>query len=171
MTAEPSNACLPLQSDNQMAGTLVLVERGSCSFVDKATHVQQAGAIGMIVMNNIKDEPSFAMGFDRTAASLHIMAVMVAEDIGHQLSRSLQESDEALFASVQARDEAEQVEAAVPRIVVEHHVYVPDATQSWLQSTYREHGNTAQTWQTAMTELMTSLQHQLHDAFKQSVAP
>ncbi len=46
-----TNACEPIT--NNVAGKIVLVDRGVCGFVVKAAVVQAAGAIGMIVANNV----------------------------------------------------------------------------------------------------------------------
>mmetsp|Transcript_22223 Transcript_22223/g.32332 ORF Transcript_22223/g.32332 Transcript_22223/m.32332 type:complete len:459 (+) Transcript_22223:67-1443(+) len=45
--SKPAEACEPLEKD--VKGKAVLVRRGSCSFVQKAEHVQNAGGIAMIV--------------------------------------------------------------------------------------------------------------------------
>ena len=47
-----SDACEPIR--NIAPGTVVLVDRGTCSFVQKATNVEQAGGIGMIVADNVE---------------------------------------------------------------------------------------------------------------------
>ncbi|MFO0589370.1 MAG: M36 family metallopeptidase [Polyangiaceae bacterium] len=49
-TAPVTNVCENIQ--NNVAGKIVVVDRGTCSFVSKAAKVQQAGGIGMIVVNN-----------------------------------------------------------------------------------------------------------------------
>lgn len=49
--AYPRDACKPIAS-TAIVGRIALVERGDCSFVQKARHVQAAGGIGMIVTNN-----------------------------------------------------------------------------------------------------------------------
>lgn len=45
--AKPAEACEPLEKD--VRGKAVLVRRGSCSFVQKAEHIQAAGGAAMIV--------------------------------------------------------------------------------------------------------------------------
>ena len=46
----PTDACEPLVGN--YTGLIVLVDRGTCTFVVKATNVQNAAAVGMIVANN-----------------------------------------------------------------------------------------------------------------------
>jgi MYXO-CTERM domain-containing protein len=52
-TAPPTDAdaCQPLT--NNVAGMIVLVDRGNCTFVVKAQNVQAAGGAGMLVANNV----------------------------------------------------------------------------------------------------------------------
>jgi hypothetical protein len=45
-----SDACEPLAGD--YAGTIVVTDRGSCTFVAKAANAQAAGAAGVVVVNN-----------------------------------------------------------------------------------------------------------------------
>ena len=47
-------------------GRIVLVDRGSCTFVIKASRVQAAGGIGMIVANNVAGAPPGMAGVDPT---------------------------------------------------------------------------------------------------------
>ncbi len=45
-----SDACQPLV--NTVSNNIVLVDRGNCAYVTKATNLQNAGALGMILANN-----------------------------------------------------------------------------------------------------------------------
>ena len=47
--ADPLRACHPLRHPENLRGKLVVVERGDCKFVEKARHLQAAGAVGGIV--------------------------------------------------------------------------------------------------------------------------
>jgi len=49
-TGTTSDGCEPLLGDYTAA--IVVVDRGSCTFVSKATNAQQAGAAGVVVVNN-----------------------------------------------------------------------------------------------------------------------
>lgn len=50
-TDERADACEPLVND--LTGALALVDRGACSFVQKVFNAQNAGAVGVIVANNL----------------------------------------------------------------------------------------------------------------------
>lgn len=48
-----TDACTPLTNAGAVAGKIALVERGMCTFARKARTVEDAGAIGMIIYNNL----------------------------------------------------------------------------------------------------------------------
>ncbi len=50
--ATPLQACTPLTNNNTVRGTAVLVQRGNCTFEDKARAVQNAGGVLMVVYDN-----------------------------------------------------------------------------------------------------------------------
>ncbi|CAM9697356.1 unnamed protein product [Ectocarpus fasciculatus] len=50
--AEPRDACGTLTNSELLPGTIVLAERGRCSFVDKANTVASSNALALVVINN-----------------------------------------------------------------------------------------------------------------------
>jgi hypothetical protein len=48
-----NDVCEPVTNGGALAGKIALVDRGTCTFVAKALAVQAAGAVGMIVVNNV----------------------------------------------------------------------------------------------------------------------
>lgn len=55
-----TNACEPIVND--VAGKLVIVDRGGCFFTVKAKNIQDAGAVGMIVADSVAGCPAAGMG-------------------------------------------------------------------------------------------------------------
>ena len=49
-----TDACSALTNAAAVAGKIALVDRGTCDFTQKAVNVQAAGAIGMVVANNVE---------------------------------------------------------------------------------------------------------------------
>jgi hypothetical protein len=68
-----SDACEPLVGFP--AGAIALVDRGTCLFTVKAANAQAAGAIAMIVVNNVAGDPITMGGSDPTIV---ISSVMVS---------------------------------------------------------------------------------------------
>ena len=57
-------ACMPLSAANAMAvnGKIALVDRGVCAFPEKVKNVQNAGAIGAIVVDSVAGSPPPGLG-------------------------------------------------------------------------------------------------------------
>jgi PA domain/LVIVD repeat len=72
-SALPTEGCNPLVGFP--AGAVALVDRGTCSFVQKVANAQAAGAIAVIVVNNVAGPPTTMGGTDPT---ITIPAVMVS---------------------------------------------------------------------------------------------
>jgi hypothetical protein len=82
-------ACAPLSPANVLAvrGKIALIDRGVCSFVVKVKNVQDAGAIGVIVVDNNPGAPPPALG--GTDPSIVIPAVRITLDDGNALKVEL----------------------------------------------------------------------------------
>ena len=187
--AEPKDACTPLQVP--LDDAIVLVDRGACSFVEKALNAQAAGARGIIVINNVQAESAFAMGFDQQHDVVKILAVMVSKMAGIELQKTvlqLSMNNQETYIVVQADASSAGTNiGSTKTIAMEQHVYVPDATQSWLQTHdalqgHAKQGNTARTWQSLLMDLASSLQslqdqmplgpsNLMNSEFQQCVAP
>ncbi len=50
--ASPTDACESLTNASALAGKIALIDRGTCNFTLKAKAVQDAGAIGAVIVNN-----------------------------------------------------------------------------------------------------------------------
>src|SRR5690606_20198538 len=84
-----------------IAGKIALIYRGNCSFTDKVSAAQAAGAIGVIVVNNVAGAP-FAMG--GTDNSITIPAVMVSQIVGAVMISELANGVTATLAPPLALD-------------------------------------------------------------------
>ncbi len=67
-TSGPSttDACSAITNGAALAGKIALVDRGTCTFVSKAKNVQNAGAVGMIVVDNVVQGIAGMSGSDPT---------------------------------------------------------------------------------------------------------
>jgi subtilisin family serine protease len=68
----------------EITGNIALISRGSCDFVDKVENAYDAGAVGVVVFNNVKGAPPIIMGGDPTAKTV-IPAFMVGNEPGENL--------------------------------------------------------------------------------------
>ena len=82
--ANPTEGCGPLVGFP--AGSIALVDRGTCPFVQKTQNAQAAGAIAVVIVNNVPGAPISPAG---TATGITIPTIMVSLDHGTLLENSL----------------------------------------------------------------------------------
>ncbi|WP_306393928.1 PA domain-containing protein [Telluria beijingensis] len=82
-------ACSPLNALNALAvrARVALVDRGTCDYTVKARNVQAAGAIGMIVADNVAGEVA---GMPGEASDITIPSVRITRADGQRLKTALQ---------------------------------------------------------------------------------
>lgn len=95
----PSFACAPLSKGNgaEIAGKIVLIDRGSCEFGDKAKNAQDNGAIAVIICNF--EEATIGMAGGVQGPSVNIPVVMVKKSICDKMK--LYEGAGGLTATIQ----------------------------------------------------------------------
>ena len=111
LIAEPLDSCAPL-TGTSFHNAIVLVERGDCSFVEKARHVQDSGGAAMIVMDkgdttytdedtgeevsveSIQEHEHFQMADDGHGGDIYIPSLLISERDGNKLLDTLAEGIE-----------------------------------------------------------------------------
>lgn len=84
--APTGDGCEALVNGAALAGNIALVDRGVCAFTAKVQAAQDAGAIGVIVVNNVAG-PAAAMG--GTSGTITIPSVMVSQADGNAIKAQL----------------------------------------------------------------------------------
>jgi hypothetical protein len=84
-TAQGSLACGPIANRAAVRGAIAVVDRGECLFVEKVGNAQDAGAVGVVVINNVPG--LITMGGDD--AGITIPAVMISQADGALLRAAL----------------------------------------------------------------------------------
>lgn len=85
-SSSPTLACLALANTTEVAGKIAVLDRGDCFFVVKVKNAQDAGATGVVVVNNVAGA-AVNMGGDD--ATIVIPAVMVDKKLGKKIKRKL----------------------------------------------------------------------------------
>ncbi|MYM90282.1 peptidase [Rugamonas sp. FT82W] len=82
-------ACDPLSPANALAvrGRIALIDRGTCTFVVKVKHAQDAGAVGVIIADNTAGSPPPGLG--GADASIVIPSVRITLDDAKRLKSAL----------------------------------------------------------------------------------
>jgi hypothetical protein len=57
-----TDGCTPLTNAAAVAGRIALMDRGTCGFVVKVKNAQDAGAIGVLIVDNAADSPPSGLG-------------------------------------------------------------------------------------------------------------
>jgi hypothetical protein len=58
----PTDACSPIENAAEVAGRIALVDRGTCGFVVKVKNAQDAGAVAVLVADNVAGSPPPGLG-------------------------------------------------------------------------------------------------------------
>ncbi len=78
-SGNPSLGCGALENGGAINGNIALVDRGSCEFGTKCLNAQNAGAVAVIVCNNVGGNP-ITMGGGANGNQVTIPAVMIRMD-------------------------------------------------------------------------------------------
>ncbi|MCK9490128.1 MAG: hypothetical protein M0Q42_12200 [Xanthomonadales bacterium] len=82
---DPGDGCqVPFANGERLAGRIALIDRGTCTFVEKAAHAQAHGAVAVVIVNNTDETPPGMAGSD---PSITIPVVMVTRRVGADLRR------------------------------------------------------------------------------------
>jgi hypothetical protein len=70
-----SDACSALTNPSEVHGNIALVDRGICTFVVKAKNAQSAGAIGVIIVDNVSSCVPPGLGGTDTTVTIPVISV------------------------------------------------------------------------------------------------
>ncbi|XP_041862190.1 ER degradation-enhancing alpha-mannosidase-like protein 3 isoform X1 [Melanotaenia boesemani] len=111
--AEPYSGCSEITNAEYVQGHIALLQRGQCMFAEKARHIQKAGAIGGIVIDDNEGSssdtaPLFQMAGDgRNTDDITLPLLFLFHKEGNILLESLKEYREVeVLLSDKARDRA-----------------------------------------------------------------
>ena len=82
---DPPTGCSPPRNAAAVAGAVVLVDRGGCSFLDKAAAMADAGAAGVVVANVAGDGALLTMAADASGRRPSVPSLLVSRADGARL--------------------------------------------------------------------------------------
>ncbi len=85
----PTNGCDTIVNKAELAGKIVLIDRGVCNFSFKALNAQDYGAIGVIIFNNAPGAGVAGMGAGTFGGSVTIPVVMLSYEDGVKIKAEL----------------------------------------------------------------------------------
>jgi len=84
-SAAPTEACVAMTAGS-LTGKIAVLDRGNCAFVDKVKNAQNAGAIGVIVVNNVSGG---VMSMGGTDATITIPSVLISLEDGNVIKAEM----------------------------------------------------------------------------------
>jgi len=96
-----TDACSPLTNSGAVAGNVAIIDRGTCTFVVKVGRAEDAGATGVIIVNNAGNGIVNMAGIDPT---IGIPAVFLGKSDGSAIVAQLGSGVSANLISPAARD-------------------------------------------------------------------
>jgi len=88
-----------------LKGNIALIDRGEVAFVDKLKRAYEAGAIGVVVVNNV-DGDAFQMGGEEVIA---LPAIMITKALGTALKEQMSKADVVLDFLVEEKIETPEI--------------------------------------------------------------
>ena len=81
---DPYDACEPAVNAAQLNGKIAVIRRGSCEYGCKAEEAQNAGAVAVLIVNNVAGSP-VSMGPGTCGANVTIPTIMIGQTEGEAL--------------------------------------------------------------------------------------
>lgn len=116
------DACEPVVND--LTGKIAVVYRSFCWHDIKANYAQQAGAIGVIIIN--RDPGPFAMGGSTVGSSVTIPVVSIGSEEGDELRDYIAMGGVRAFIGTKVGLNANDLGSDAANIVMAHHSSIPN---------------------------------------------
>jgi extracellular elastinolytic metalloproteinase len=85
-SGKPTEGCQTLTNGSALNGKIALIDRGNCTFVIKIKAAQAAGAVAVIMINNLNGSPITMGG---TSTGINIPSIMISKADGTKLRNAL----------------------------------------------------------------------------------
>jgi hypothetical protein len=77
--ASPNDGCSALTNASAVTGRIALIDRGTCLFINKVKNAQNAGAIGVVMVNNVATPAVIQMGGGDATIAIPTLMVSLAD--------------------------------------------------------------------------------------------
>jgi PA domain-containing protein/Calx-beta domain-containing protein len=93
--ATPNDGCSALTNPGAMSGKIALIDRGTCAFITKVKNAQNAGAVGVIIADNVVN--SIPPGMGGSDPTITIPSVSITQADGNTIKGQLPNVNATLF--------------------------------------------------------------------------
>lgn len=100
---------------NNVLGRIVLIDRGSCAFAVKAANAQAAGAVGVIIANNVASATAPAIGGSDPSITIGVLSVTLG--VGNELKAALSQGP---VSTVMSRSVSARTDGSLDNGVIAH---------------------------------------------------
>ncbi len=108
--ASTGTACTSDGALADLTGKIALIDRGSCTFVEKVKNAQNAGAVGALIANNV---PGFPFTMGGSDATITIPSMMTSLTVGNDLKTDLGSGTVSVRLTSQYRDQFTMTDTTV----------------------------------------------------------
>ncbi|MBW3565636.1 MAG: DUF11 domain-containing protein [Acidobacteria bacterium] len=74
-----TDGCTAFSNANEVAGNIAIIDRGKCTFVQKVLNAQAAGAVGVIIVNNVAGDGVVEMAGDDESITIPVLSVSLED--------------------------------------------------------------------------------------------
>ena len=74
-----TDACAPLINASAVSGNIALIDRGGCTFASKTLEAQAAGAIAVVIINNVAGNTPIGLGGSEPSATIPTVSITMAD--------------------------------------------------------------------------------------------
>lgn len=113
---DPNDACDPLINAADLNGNIAVIRRGECAFVQKVQTAQDAGAIGVIIVNNVGTAPIVLGG---TSGTITIPSGMVTQADGEAIIAALENGDD-ISVTLEGGGGPNRIDGDLDNLVIAH---------------------------------------------------
>lgn len=109
--------CSSIVNTSELQGNIALLSRGTCSFSEKVIYAQQAGAIAVIVMNNVANDNLVSMAGE--APNVTIPALFISKETG-DLWKSVLEDNQDVILRLAIENDTRIFDASFDNSIITH---------------------------------------------------
>lgn len=114
--AEPLDACNTIINTSEISGKIAVVRRGSCTFAAKVEECQAAGALAVIVVNNVAGTPVTMGG---NSSIVNIPAIMISQANGEAFITAIQ-SGTVINGSISDQNALNSTDSDLDNMIIAH---------------------------------------------------
>ncbi len=119
-SSNPSYGCNKIKNKDEIKGKIAVVDRGGCFFVNKALNVQEAGAIGILVIDFEKGTAGMGAGDPATSAKIKIPGLRTNVDNGDIIKAAMKKGIVNVSFVLPAGQKPERIDGDFDNGIVVH---------------------------------------------------